>query len=306
MAIRLSVDPPDGPSSQGTGPVVELRIKNESNDLVLLDEARSDGPDDEVVRWRTFPEGVVVYDAMQDEYRHLSLPQTRARIPVWSGAIPPRATAASYMRLKTVAAGPRTARIVVRGHRVPLDQVPARIYTPAEAMHASMVNYTPAKDASEARGSLVARLHGAEPVEATVELALAVDADPAASAALERGGPGARLVTRVRRLAGAWIVETPEATVVVQPQRQVRAARGAIDLAVWRHLDERPGDDRLFVMLLSPESRALRAALPVEGQGAQLLLPAKVVWELLEQVVERRLTLSVGPHTPIQDGLILR
>ena len=96
MSIRLSVDPPDGPSSQGTGPVVELRIKNETSDLVLLDEARSDGPDDEVVRWRTFPEGVVVYDALQDEYRHLSLPQTRARIPVWSGAIPPRATAASH------------------------------------------------------------------------------------------------------------------------------------------------------------------------------------------------------------------
>lgn len=305
MSIRLSVDPPDAPSAQGTGPVVELRVKNEGPDLVLLDEARSDGPDDEVVRWRTFPEGVVVYDAMQDEYRHLSLPQTRARIPVWSGAIPPRATAASYMRLKTVAAGPRTARIVVRGHRVPLGEVPARIYTPAEAMHASMVNYTPARDASEARGSLVARLQGTEPVEATVELALQVVADPAAAAAVERAGAGGRLVTRVRRL-GAWIVETPEATFVVQPQRHLRAARGAIEPAVWRHLDERPGDDRLFLMLLSPESRALRDALPAEGQGVQLFLSSKRLWELLERVVERRLVLSVGSHTPIQDGLILR
>lgn len=307
MSIRLSVDPPDGPSSQGTGPVVELRVKNEGPDLVILDEARSDGPDDEVVRWKIYPEGVVLYDAMQDEYRHLSLPQTRACVPVWSGAVPPRATAASYMRLRTMAAGPRTARIVVRGHRVPLHEVPARIYTPAEAMHASMVNYVPAKDAGEARGGLIARLHGAEPVEASVEVALAVDVDPAATAALEQAGAGARLAACVDRLR-AWVIETGEATVVVQRERQLRAARGAIDPSVWRHLDDRRGDGRLYLMLLSPEARALRDAgqLPVTAQHAQLVLPAHAVWELLERVVERRLNLSVGRHTPIQDGLILR
>lgn len=307
--VRAAIEPPDEPASQGAPASVTLRVTNDGTDYLLLDRAVVDGPHDEVVSWRTRPDGLVVYDAVEDEYRHHSISSCRALVPLETGLVPPGASAVTFLRTKTLAAGPRRARITVSGATLPADAVLDRVYAPPAAMLGAVASYRRVQQALEARGTVIVRAAGLATFEVAAEVALDVDPDDDATTALAQAGPGAVLVDRVRRLGGAWVVEAADgALLVAAAGRSVRVPPGVVDRAVWRHLDERLVAEPAVLQFRGPAAAGAKAegGLPLgHPELGQQTLPSAALWDLLGLLVARRLGLRVGRHTPTSDGLII-
>lgn len=305
--VRAAIEPPDDHARQGATSSITLRVTNDGADFLLLDRAVADGAHDEVVSWRHQPEGLIVYDAIEDEYRHHSIAACRSHVPLETGLVPPGASAVTFLRTKSLAAGPRRARVTVTGVTLPADALLERVYAPPAAMLGAVASYRRVEQAVEARGTVIVRAAGLAPFEVAAEVALEVDPDDAAAAALEQAGPGAVLVDRVRRLGGAWVVEAADGAVLVAaPGRSMRLARGVVDPAVWRHLDLRLPAEPALLQLRGPAVALKEAALPLGGRElGQQTLPSAALWELLGLLGPRRLALRVGSHTATADGLIV-
>lgn len=310
MTIRATFEPEDAPATQGLRKTLSLAVTNDGPHLLVLDEAAGDDPHDEVLRWRRRPEGVVVYDAGDDVYRHHSAVAARAHVPLCHLVVQPGSTGRTFYAARSMAVGPRRVRVTVTGHLVPLDAIGARVYASPERLHGGTTTYHPADDPAGVGGVVIARCGLAERVEVTAELDLVVEPDPAAAAALEQAGPGATLTERVRRLGNAWVATSPDGAVtLVDAARARRLSRGVVDPATWRRLDDAPPSAPLLVRFLSDPARALRdqGGLPLEGlDSAQQVLKPAALWDLVAACDERQLHVSWGRHSAVTDGLIVR
>ncbi|MCO5169144.1 MAG: hypothetical protein M9894_22605 [Planctomycetes bacterium] len=308
--IRAAIEPEESPARQGLRKALSLAVTNDSPHLLVLDQATGDDPLDERLRWRRHPDGVIVYDAGDDVYRHHSVVASRALIPLCHLVLAPGATGRTFYAARSLTPGPRRARVRVTGHLVPLDDVGLHVYTSPERLHGASTTYRPVSgDPAQVGGVVIARCGRAEMVEATAEVDLVVEADPSAEAALERAGPGAALVERPRRLGGAWVAEGRDGAVaLVDDARALRCPGGLVDPAVWRRLDDAPPSAPLLVMFRSDAARALRdaGALPLEGVDvAQQALAPAALWDLLAECAARRLTVRWGRHSGTSDGLVV-
>lgn len=309
-SIRATIEPEDTPATQGLRKALSLAVSNDSPHLLVLDEAAGDGPHDERLRWRRHPEGVVVYDAGEDVYRHHSALAARALVPLCHLVVPPGATGRTFYAARSLQVGPRRARVTVSGHLVPLDSAAAGVYASPERLHGATTTYHRAQDPTQVGGVVIARCGAADAVRATAGVDLMVQADPSSADALERAGPGAALIERLRRLGGAWVAQAPDGShTLADATRAQRVARGVVDPAVWRRLDDAPPSAPLLVMFRGDGARALRdaGALPLEGlETAQQRLAPAALWDLLAACDERALTITWGRHSGVTDGLIVR
>ncbi|MBX3467401.1 MAG: hypothetical protein KF878_10965 [Planctomycetes bacterium] len=308
--VRAAIEPEESPARQGLRMALSLSITNDGPHLLVLDEAAGDDPLDERLRWRRHPDGMIVYDAGDDVYRHHSVVAARASIPLCHLVIAPGGTGRTFYSARSLAVGPRRARVRVTGHLVPLDDVGLHLYESPERMHGPSTVYRPVSgDPSQVGGVVIARCGRVPTFEAVAEVDLVVEADPSAEDALERGGPGAALIERPRRLGGAWVVEGADGAVTLTDgARAVRCPPGLVDPAVWRRLDDAPPSAPLLVMFRSDPARALRdaGALPLHGlDTAQQTLPPAALWDLLAGCEARRLTVRWGRHSGTSDGLVV-
>lgn len=308
-SIRATIDPEETPARQGLRKTLTLAVHNDGPHLLVLDRATG-GPHDEVLRWRRHPEGVVVYDAGEDVYRHHSAVAARAHVPLCHLVVQPGSVGRTFFAARSLAAGPRRVRVTVTGHLVAMDEACARIYASPERMHGATTVYRRAEDPAAVGGVVIARCGPAEAVEVHAEVDLVVEPDASAAAALEQGGPDAALIERVRRLGNAWVVASPDGSVtLIEATRARRLARGVVDPAVWRRLDDAPPSAPVLVMFRSDAARALRdeGGLPLEGlDTAQQRLAPAALGDLLAGCDARRLHVTWGRHSAVTDGLIVR
>lgn len=310
-SIRATFEPEDTPVRQGLRSMLTLAIRNEGPDLLVLEQAMGDGPHDEVLRWRRHPEGVVVYDAVEDVYRHFSAVAARAFVPLCHLVVPPGSTGRTFYGARSLEVGPRRVRVKVTGHRVAMDDAGRRIYASPERMHGATTVYRPATEPDELGGVVIARCGLVEAVEVTAEVDLVVDPDPSAAAALERVGEGAALLECVRRLGNAWVVGAADGSLtLVLGERALRLGRDVVEREVWRRLDDVPPNVAPLVRFLSDGARALRdqGGLPLDGldKAQQVLRSPADLWELFAACDARRLRVTWGRHSAVTDGLIVR
>lgn len=309
-SIRATIEPEDTPARQGLRKTLSLAVHNDGPGVLVLDQAVGDDPHDDVLRWRRHPEGVVVYDAGEDVYRHHSAVAARAHVPLCHLIVRPGSTGRTFYAARSLAVGPRRVRVRVTGHLVSMDDAGDRVYASPERMHGATTVYRRAEDEDELGGIVIARCGRDGRVEVTAEVDLEVEADPSAAAALEQAGPDAALRERVRRLGNAWVAATPAgATTLVDDARALRLARGVVDPAVWRRLDDVPPSAPVLVMFRSDAARALRdqGGLALEGlDTAQQHLAPAALWDLLAACDARGLHVTWGRHSAVTDGLIVR
>ncbi len=309
--VALEVTGPDGPVPHGLRRALELRVRNAGDDVLVLERAVTDGPSDGAVEWLARPDGLVVYDAGTDTYRHHTGLATRAAVPLCYGVVGPRRTANTLLPVKSLAVGRRAVRVTVTGWVVPAAEVHARLYVAPESMAGAVVVLTRGATPDDPLAGVVARVEGCARFEAvaTLEVDTADDEAHPAEGAVARAGAEAVLVERVRRLGGAWVVEAAGGVWLDAPARTLALRHDLVDARVWRVLDEAPAFEPVLVMFRGPGAEALRdeGGLPLEGPNPiQRRLAARDLWSLLEAVAARGLRLGWGRHSLHNDGLIVR
>lgn len=309
MTVRASFEPETTPARQGQRMALTLAVTNDTPHLLVLSQATSDAPHDERLRWQRQPDGVVVYDAIDDCYHHHSAVAARSTIPLCHSVVQPGRTARTFYGAKSLAPGARRVRVTISGRLLSLEDARTCLYASTERLHGPVTTYLPLRDPEEAVGVVVSRADRGEKVEATAELDLQVTEDAGSILALTQAGPGSTLVDRVRRLGGAWIVRTADGgTLVYTVARAVRCGPGVVDPVVWQRLDEVSPTSPALVRFRSERAGALRDAhaLPLEGLDvAQQHLPATSLLDLFQACEERKLAVGYGPHSPCTDGLIV-
>lgn len=309
MTVRGSIEPETSPAPQGQRMALTLAVTNDTPHLLVLEQATSDGPHDERLRWQRITDGVVIYDAGEDCYRHYSAIAARSLIPLCHSVVQPGRTARTFFGAKSLAPGPRRVRVTITGRLLSVEDARACVYASPERLHGPITSYRPIKEPAEALGVVVSRAERGERIEVTAEVDLVVSEDAGSILALTQAGPGAVLADRLRRLGGAWIVHTADGgTLVYTVARAVRCAPGVVDPGVWQRLDEASPGAPAVVMFRSERARALRdaSALPLEGlEVAQQRLPAAALLDLFEACDERKLAVSYGRHSACTEGLVV-
>lgn len=309
MTIRASLEPETTPARLGQRKALTLAVTNDTPHLLVLDQALGDGPHDERLRWQRNPDGMVIYDAGEDRYKHHAAIAARSLIPLCHSVVQPGSTARTFFGAKSLTPGARRVRVTVTGRLLNAEDARACVYAAPERMHGAITSYVPITEPAQAVGVVITRAERGARVDVTAEVDLQVAEDAGSVLALTQAGPGAVLLDRVRRLGGAWVMRCADgATLVYTVERSLRCAPGLVDERVWQRLDDAPPNANEMVRFKSDAARVLRDAkeLPLGGlDAAQQYLPPTALLDLFAACGARRLSVTYGRHSPCIDGLIV-
>jgi len=309
MKLTLEAEP----LRRGWPGMFELRVVNEGETPLLLEEARWDPPCAGVHAWTQRPLGLLRYDAAADRYHYRQTASGRCVLPLWVGLLEPGAAAGCLLPTRSLAASDHAATLRVSSYRLSERDLAERIYSaPAKALNTPQVSFAPWEVGLERAHLLVARLHGLERQveEHTYQLEVQEDGQTPAEAALE-AVPSGELVGRCRRLGGAWVVRSGEddALHLVRGEEHLRCPPGSLGLDLVERLDDDLPFQPIPVLLRSRAAEALARSGQVELEGvgqAQQLLRSEALWGLLAALPAAGVRLTWGRHADIQDGLVIR
>ena len=309
MKVSLEAEP----LRRGWPSMFELRVDNDGDAPLLLEEARWDPPCAGVHAWSKRPLGLLRYDAGADRYHHRQTASGRCVRPLWIGLLEPGASAGCLLPTRSLAASGHAATLRVSAYPLAEAELARRVYSaPARAFNTPQVTFSPWEAGIDRGPEVIAHLQGLERrvEELSYELEVHEDADAPAAAALEAAG-GGELVGRCRRLGGAWIVRAAEdeALHVVRGEERLRCPPGSLGLDLIERLDDALPFEPIPVLLRSRPAEALARSGQVafEGLGqAQQLLRPEGLWQLLRSLPASGVRLTWSRHADIQDGLVVR
>ncbi|HBP23017.1 MAG TPA: hypothetical protein DEA08_35245, partial [Planctomycetes bacterium] len=236
--MKLSLE--TEPLRRGWPSVFELRVQNEGDAPLLLEEARWDPPCAGAHAWSKRPLGLIHYDAGADRYHYRQAASGRCVQPLWIGLLEPGASAGCLLPTRSLAASGHAATLRLSAYSLKEAELAERVYSaPARAFNTPRVTFAPWKVGIDRGPEVLVRLHGLERVveEHSYELEVHEDPDASAAAALELAG-GGELVGRCRRLGGAWVVRSAEdeALHVVRGEEHLRCPPGSLGLGLIERL----------------------------------------------------------------------
>ena len=238
--MKVSCDPE--PLREGSPSALDLSVENTSSDQVLvLESATWEAPARGAHRWAKPALGGLRFEAGPGRYVLNTTSGQRAPLALQTGVLLPGVRARTFLPTAALTRGTCSATLLVRARSFPLSEFETRVYQSDEASASRPVQrflLGPPPPAGQVRDAWVHFRGTSERLERlTLELEVTPDADDPADAALALV-PASRLVGRVRRLKGAWVLEGADGALhLVRGQEALRCPPGTLDLATLEALD---------------------------------------------------------------------
>lgn len=299
------------PLRQGWPAGLELSVTNEGDQVLVLDAAEWSLPLRGRHAWGKEALGSLRYESQADEYVLSTTVGLRAPLALQGGVLAPGLRARTLLASSSLELGQVGAELVVRGWSFPREEFAERVYQldPSTAARPVQRFRRGAELAGQVPDAWV-HLAGAEALEERVELQVQVEEDPEAPAAraLEQV-PQGRLVGRLRRARGAWVVAEPSgAWSLVSGNEVWRLAPGTLDAPALTALDRDPPFVPLDLVFRGEGAERWRDSgqLPLSGgELGQQRLEAEHLVTLLVGAAREGFTVRWGRHATIAAGLIV-